>query len=298
MTAKQSAQSAAIASFLLLIDSNDKLARSVPAFFRHTESLRDLLGQAKSADAQSKQSTTGITKDKLSTKAQLQAKMVKLTALVSGFAADTGDSILAKRVNGFTNAYNRTRQHEIVDLCQDVLDKIKPHLPHLKDYAVTADMLKEAQDLMDTYDGKVPVTRSKAKEKKVSTSDRAAMFTKMTDLINNKILKVAVAFQDSESSFYKKMTEMLVADATSTPPTQIKLVFENKTGLRSMNTVISAVSSNTNIAQTPNDKGEILLKFQKGGRFDINVTIEGGEPIHLNQVLAKKNKTTKLVVSI
>ena len=297
MTAKQSAASVANTSFFLLIAENDALARTVPAFYRHIESAKGLLKAGKSADALAKQSTKEITVDKLATQKQLSVKMTNLTKLTWSFADDTQNESLAKQLKAFPKAFVNTRQHEIVTLCQDVLDKIKPHLKGLRDYAVTEDMTQEAQGLIDSFEVKVPATRSKAKEKKVGTSDRDEAFGKMSVVTTQKILTLAVAFKESSPTFYKKIVATLTPDATVLPPTQLKVLFKNASGKHAL-AATTVRTSHHETPQTPNEKGVVTLKFPKGGRYDVWMPIAGGEPILYKDVLVRKNKTTRLVIEI
>lgn len=297
MTAPQSAQFTANGTFLHVVDNNEAIVLSVPIFAKHTRTLRVYMSKAQAADKESNLATNGMTQDKNQIKGTLYERMTDLTTLVSAFAADRNDNVLANRVNNFPSVFGRTRQNDVATLCRGILDDVKPFLPDLADYTITADTLQEIYDLIDAYEGKVPETRSKRKEKTVSTTSRDDIFDQMTDLMVNKLLKVAVAFKKDNLDFYNKIVAAASIDATSTKPTLLKVVLKNKTGTRAIQTMTArSLDSDTHL--TPNDKGVIVFKFEKGGLKDIEIPIEGGEPIKLTSIRVKQGKTKTIAVSV
>ena len=295
MTAPQAAQVTANNSFLLLITNNDTLSRSVPIFFKYTQTLRAYMAEAKTADAASKESTTGMTLDKVQIKTSIYEQTVILTTIVSAFADDSNNSTLSERVKNFPSVFKKTRQNDLSALCKDILDKVRPFLPELKDYNITAEMLQEIQDLIDLYDDKVPETRTKVKEKSAILIDRNIVFDLMTDLMTNKILKVAVAFKKDNLTFYNKLVAAAGIDGNAL--TQIVIVLKNETGTRDLQ-AMKARSLDSKTHLTPNAKGEIAFTFAKGGLKNIEVPIEGGEPIKLSNIKALKGKTKRIIVTV
>ncbi len=297
MTAPQSAQYTANNAFLLLVDTNEATARKVPVFFKHTQTLRLNMARAKAEDTASQKDTKGMTKDKNQIKSDLLERMTDLTDMVSGFASEKKDNVLANRVNNFHNVFARTRQNNIATLCRGILDDVAPFVPDLVDYTITAETLQDLYDLIDVYDGKVPETRTKVKEKTVNTTNRDDIFDLMTDLMENKILKVAVGFKKNDLDFYNKLIAAAAVDATTTKPALIKVVLKNETGTRDLKTMM-ARSLDNDKHLTANTKGVITFKFAKGGLKDIEVPIEGGEPIKLTGIMTKNGKTKRIVVPV
>ncbi len=297
MTAPQSAQYTANKAFLLLVDTNEATAQKVPVFFKHTQTLRLNMARAKAEDTASQKDTKGLTKDKNQIKSELLGLMTDLTDMVSAFASEKNNNVLANHVNNFTTVFARTRQNDIATLCRGILDAVKPFLPDLVDYTITAEMLQDMYDLIDVYEGKVPETRTKVKEKTVNTTNRDDIFDLMTDLMDNKILKVAVGFKKIDLDFYNKLIAAAASDASTTKPALIKVVLKNETGTRDLKTMM-ARSMDSDKHLTPNKKGVITFKFAKGGLKDIEVPVEGGESIKLTGILTKNGQTKRIVVSV
>ena len=297
MTAPQSAQYTANNAFLLLVDSNEATAQKVPVFFKHTQTLRLNMARAKAEDTESQKDTKGLTKDKNQIKSDLLGRMTDLTAMVSGFASEKNNNVLANRVNNFPTVFARTRQNDVATVCRGILDATKPFLPDLVDYTITAATLQDIYDLIDVYEGKVPETRTQLKEKTVNTTNRDDVFDLMTDLMDNKILKVAVGFKKIDLDFYHKLIAAATVDATITKPALIKVVLKNETGTRDLKTMM-ARSIDTDKHLTANNKGVITFKFAKGGLKDIEVPIEGGEPIKLTGIMTKNGQTKRIVVPV
>lgn len=298
MTAKQAAQYAAQTSFLLVVEANEAVAQTMPAFFRQIQTLRVLMVEAKAADVAATVNTSGITQDKLATKTELFTNMNALTALVSAYAHEINDAVLSKRVNGFSSVFNNTRQHELGAVCHDILNKVRPHLAGLADYAVTEPMLQDCETLIDMYEGKVPTTRAHTKARKVNTQDRDGLFDKMSNLMNNRILKLAVAFQKTDLVFYNKMLAAAGIDSTAVAYTQIKLVFQKSPNSKRLPHGMMAMTPEHPVPQQANDKGELTLRFAKGGIKNIEIPAEDGAPIFQQDILAVKGKTVKVVVPI
>ena len=297
MTAPQSAQYTANNAFLLLVDTNEATAQKVPVFFKHTQTLRLNMARAKAEDTASQKDTKGMTKDKNQIKSDLLAMMTDLTDIVSGFVSEKNNNVLANRVNNFSTTFARTRQNDIATLCRSILDAVTPFVPDLVDYTITADTLQDIYDLIDVYEGKVPETRTKVKEKTVNTTNRDDIFDLMADLMDNKILKVAVGFKKIDLDFYNKLIAAAAVDATTTKPAQIKVVLKNETGTRDLKAMM-ARSLDSDKHLTPNKKGVITFKFAKGGLKDIEVPVEGGESIKLTGILTKNGQTKRIVVPV
>ena len=297
MTAVQSAQYTALTSFLIVVADNDALTQLIPAFYRQTQSLRSLMAQTKTAEAQSKENTTGLTQDKLAVKAQLFDSMNKLATLASAYAAETNNVILANRVKKFAAAFGDVRQNDIAALCQDVLDKTQLHLVGLADYGVTSETFSTCQTLIDTYEEKVPAARSQTKWKKVNTQARADLFEQMMDLMNNRILKTAVAFQTTHPAFYNQLIAAATVATPSVSHTQVKIKIDNTSNKHTANMLMVRLA-NSDVHHKANEKGEITIRLSKSGRQDIEVFPEGGDPILVQGIVAKKGKTTRITLSI
>lgn len=256
-----------------------------------------MLAKAQLADTNAQEDTTGLTAEKNQLKADLYDLMSDLTDIVSGFASEKNNSTLSKRVDNFASVFGSTRQHDIVSLCKDILDKVKPYLLELADYGVTQETLDEITVLIDVYEGKVPATRAKRKEKTVSTTDRDTLFEQMDDLMTNKILKFSKVFKKTDLTFYNKLNASSTIDETQMKPTQIRVTFKSATGKRVAHT-LTAHLEGADLHHTPNDKGDIFIKVPKGGLHNINLPVAGGEPIKLIGIRAKKGRmvTAKVVI--
>jgi hypothetical protein len=297
MTAPQTAQSAAYTAFLLLITQSEAIARKNPAFFRYTEMLRASMARVQIVNAASMQTTVGTTEDKAKSKTQLYDDMTILTNLVLPFADDNNHTVLFERVNNFATVFGRTKQAEIATLCRDIVTKVTPHLKELADYTVTPEMLQDINNLIDAYDGKVPKTRSQTKERGVNTKERDALFVKMDTLMRDKILKAAAGFKKTDLDFYSRIIATTTVDETQTPPTVLRIHFKDAKGKRVKHANTARVDGSETV-HTQNDKGDIIIKFDKGGRKDILIPVEGGEPMLFKGLLLKKGKTKTLRVTI
>jgi hypothetical protein len=298
MTAKQMVEYAAYTTFLLLIAAEDAIAKSLPAFFRYSQTLKGWMGEVDGHKAAAQQSTTGITEDKNKVKALLLEQMSLLTSLVIPFADDTNNTILLNRIKAFPTAFARTRQHEIATLCQDVIDKITPYLADLADYGVTEDQIPEIQDLINDFDGKVPTTRSLIKESTVNTGNRDELFDKMSDLVLNKILFSAKGFNRNKNGvFYKKVVAALTVDTTQAATTTLRIKFKYTTGKHASMRLAARVAG-SDVHHTANEKNIITMKFDKGGLYDIEIPVEGGEPIKRTGILLVKGRSKTITIEL
>lgn len=297
MTIPQSAQYTACTAFLHFIDANDATARNVPIFYTHTQTLRGYLVKAKAEDTESQKDTKGMTKDKNQVKTNIFELMIDFTDIVSAFAAANSNTVLANRVNNFTSVFGKTRQNDIATLCRGILDEVKPFLPDLVDYTITLATLQEIYDLIDVYEGKIPETRTTVKGKTVNTTNRDDIFNLITDLMDNKILKVAVGFKKIDLDFYKRLIAAAAVDATTTKPAIVKVVLSDESGTRDFK-MMTARSLDSDKPKKANTKGAITFRFAKGGLKDIEVPMPNGEPIKLTGIETKNGKTTKVVVPV
>jgi hypothetical protein len=297
MTAKQTAEYAAYTTFLILISAEEAIAKSIPAFFNYCQTLRGWMGEVDAYKATAQQSTTGITEDKNKVKAALLEQMTLLTTLVQPFAADTNNTILLKRVKAFPTAFGRTRQHEIANLCQDVLDKIAPFLADLANYGVTQDLIQENQDLIDSFGGKAPTTRSLIKNNTVNTQNRDELFDKMLDLVNNKMRLSANGFKRNNIAFYKRIIAALGVDTTQPVVTTLKIKFIHTTGKHAAQQLMARIAG-SDVHHKANEKGIITMKFEKGGLHDIEIPIEGGDPIKRTGVLLTKGRSKTITIEL
>jgi hypothetical protein len=297
MTTPQIAQSAAYTAFLLLTTEAEATTRKIPIFFKYTETLRDLMSKAQVANAASLQKTNGTTADKAKVKTQLLDDMTLLTDLVLPYADDANETVLSERVKNFSTIFGRTKQAEIATLCRDIVGKVRGHLTALSDYGVTAEMLTNLEHLIDVFDGKVPETLSQSKERGVNTQLRDALFVKMNALMMNKILKTATGFKQSDPDFYSRIVATTTVAETQTPPTVLRIRFVDASGKPAKHTLRASIMG-SDAEHTPNEKGDIVMKFAKGGRQDIHIPIEGGAPIVFKGLMLRKGKTKTLRVTL
>ena len=297
MTTAQSAQKAAYLSFVGIVQTYDATARLVPKFFKYFETLKALLIQADVANAASLQSTSGTTEDKLQVKAELMEKMTHLTNIALLFAKESKNNVLITRFKGFPTVVGKTRQDGIAPLCQDILDKMTPILPDLADFGISSDMLQAAQTLANRFDEKVPETREQTKARAFNTKERNRLFDEMTDLVDNKILTIVDTFKETNKDFYNRVVATITVPDIQPKPTLLRIKFKNTTGRRTEHSLTARLEGST-VAHKPNEKGEIVIKLPKGGLHNIEIPMEGGEPIRLMNLRAKQGKTTTVVVEI
>lgn len=297
MTANQQAEKDAYVNFFSVIDTHNAIARSVPMFFKYSETLRTWFTEALVEDAASKHKTNATTEDKLKTKGALFTTMELLTRLTLPYALDTDDTILKDRVDKFKTTFNNTPQGDIAAFCKDILKKMQPHSAALIEYGITTDQVEEAQALIDTYEGKVPETRAQTKERVGHTEKRAALFAKMLDLVGNRILNSLEAFKKDNADFYTRITNALAIAQTQTKPTILRIKLKNTSGRRFAHTFRTLIAGNEAV-YTANEKGDIVMRLNKGGLHDIEIPMEGGEPIKLPKLRIVKGKTKTVTVEI
>ena len=297
MTAKQSVQLKAYNSLVILTDNNEATAKTVLPYFNNVQVLKGLLAQAKLADAQSKQDTKGITETKQQIKAELREEMNTFADIISGFAADTNNLALGRYVDNFRSTFSQTREQEISILCEDVLTQARVYLPELTTYTVTEATCQYLQHLIDAYDGKVPQTRNKQTEKTLGTQNRADVFDKITSLVEDKLLKIAAAFKKDNLDFYNQITATTTVAKTATSPTQVKVKFQPISGKHSPYGMI-AQAEGSDTPQSSNHRGEVLLKFARGGFKNIEIPLIGQETIKFPNVRVRRGKTTVITVPI
>jgi hypothetical protein len=297
MTANQQAEKDAYVNFFSVVNTHNDIARSVPMFFKYSETLRTLFTEALVEDEASKHKTNATTEDKLKTKGLLFTNMELLTRLTLPYALDTDDTILKDRVDKFKTVFGATAQGDIATLCKDILKKMHPHLAALVVYGITTEQVEEAQGLIDAYEGKVPETRAQTKERVGHTEKRDALFAKMFALVQDRILNSVEAFKKDNADFYTRITNALAIAQTQTKPTILRIKFKNTSGKRFAQALTARIVGNEAV-HTANDKGEIVMKFDKGGYHDIEIPLEGGESIKLPRLRTVKGKTKTVTVEI
>ena len=297
MTANQQAEKDAYINFFSVIDTYDGIARSVPMFFKYSETLRTLYAQALVESEASQHKTNATTEDKLKTKGLLFTNMELLTRLTLPYAMDIDDTILKNRVDKFKTVFGATAQGDIATLCKDILKKMQPHLTALVDYGVTPDKLQETQGLIDTYEGKVPETRAQTKERVGHTEKRDALFVKMLDLVEKRILNSVEAFKSDNADFYTRITNALAIAQTQTKQTILRIKFKNTSSRRLAHAPTARIAGNEAV-HTANEKGDIVIKFDKSGLYDIEIPFEEGESIKLPKLRIVKGKTKTVTVEI
>ncbi len=297
MTANQQAEKDAYVNFFSVIDTYDGIARSVPMFYKYSETLRTLYAEALVENEASQHKTNATTEDKLKTKGLLFTNMELLTRLTLPYAMDTDDTILKNRVDKFKTVFGATPQGDIGTLCKDILKKMQPHLTALIDYGVTPGKVQETQGLIDTYEGKVPETRAQTKERVGHTEKRDALFGKMLALVQDRILNSVEAFRTDNADFYTRITKALAIAQTQSKPTLLRIKSGNKSGQR-LAQALTAHLGGSEAVYIANDKGDIVIKFDKGGYHDIEIPLGDGESIKLSRIRIVKGKTKTVTVNI
>ncbi|MBL7814312.1 MAG: hypothetical protein JNL70_04825 [Saprospiraceae bacterium] len=295
-------------SVIEYVNHNKERAQRVPAFVQLIEKLEAQLNLISAAETQSKQDTTGSTKQKNKNKDEVKAAITRLSQLMLAYADAQDNIILENKLKAIRTKLSRAKQAEFPTQCREVLTEAKTLNGSLAAYGYTMEDMLDLEAQVDTFDSKTPQTTQLLGQKKAGTKAKRLIFTKVNKITNKQIKNAAAAFVGTDDEFYSSVMDCIKMKKRATPPpTFIKLIFnssDNQRGLlpvqdiKNNKSLKSTKIVETNKAGKMNKKGEMFFKLSKSGTFSLNIPLEDGSVKVIPNIIVKRGQTSEVEVAI
>ncbi|HEX8287506.1 MAG TPA: carboxypeptidase-like regulatory domain-containing protein [Pyrinomonadaceae bacterium] len=245
---------------------------------------------------------TGITVDKNIVKQALCEKTAEIAGIVYAYASTVGSNTLKAEVNCLFTSLMRMREDALAPRCQSIHDITQTNLAVLADYGITATMLTDLQELIQSYALETPKSRTAISERKTTTANLAALFDETDAILRDRMDKLVMIFKSSHPDFVKtyETTRRTLKPPTTT--TQLKVCVTDKaTKSPIKNAIVTAAPNNTSDESVtiPTDStGEALFKPTPHGIYNVTITSIGYTTYTTDQLDVKMGEINKLDVEL
>ena len=149
----------------------------------------------------------GKTIDKKNLRKQINESTAQIGQITAAYAFSANNEDLRKAVNFPLSHYQLCRDEEVIELCRNVAKEAKIVENSLIDYGVTAAMIDQLLNNIDSYAESTQLNKKDVKKRKTYTNDLKLKVKELKDHMVNTLDKVMVIFQYSHPSDYQLYLE-------------------------------------------------------------------------------------------
>lgn len=152
-----------------------------------------------------KKSTTlsnPVTANKEKTKELLEEKIEILEGIVSSYAEAKELKEISRKVKLLTNSFAKKRETDIEPKVNVFLTLVRELLPEMTDYALTEEMVVEAETIRDQFVALVGTPRNLTVQSSSANKQIDALITETKNLLTKQLDGMMLRFKAKESEFY------------------------------------------------------------------------------------------------
>jgi len=176
---------------------------SIPAIVQLKGKLNQNLSLIKGLNT--KKSTTlsnPVTANKEKTKELLEEQIEIIEGIVSAYAEAKELKEVAKKAKLLTKSFARKRETDIEPKVNAFLTMVRELMPDMTDYALTEEMVVDAETFRTQFVALVGAPRSLTVQSSSANKQVDALITETKNLLNNQLDGMMRRFKSKESEFY------------------------------------------------------------------------------------------------
>ena len=189
-------------SIVNLMDDNNSIWNSNGAMSAAVSSLNNNLQLLQDAGTIQIVSTKGITQSKMQTRAVLIQLALQHSAACVGYAANIGDTELKISSRVLYSTLNRAADVVLVDVCQNLYNRVNPYAASLADFGADAGTLNTFQNAITNY---IPIgvqPKVAIAHKRTATTNVKTQLDVLKILVKEQLDNLMQQYKTSETDFY------------------------------------------------------------------------------------------------
>ena len=146
---------------------------------------------------------TGYAADKKTKRADLSAKILKLSTAIVAFASMNGDRILVEKYHKTLNGLGEMRENDLYVFGKTLINEVTPMLADLAPFGLQEDDLLSANSASLAYFEALNNPKTKIKERSKTFEELVISMTGTDALLQDKLDKVMAIYQATNLSLYR-----------------------------------------------------------------------------------------------
>ncbi len=295
MTATEKVKQKVCSDLVALAKRFPEKNQKVPAWARLMLKFETDLAPVLAINNLAQQSTKGLTLEKNNTLSDLKIGVGRLCNVMIANAFEAKNVALETDLKTLRTKFTRAPQDEFAAVCKEVVTEIRKYEAQWADMGITATDLPTIEANIALFETQTPKVEVLMTDKKKATKQRTAIFQSV--YTQTQILDVAAGFIGVDDEHYSDITDILGIKKRKPAATQVKVTFKSTTTQVPMMAQQARVSG-TDMAAKSSKKGRVLFKFKEAGFYTIEIPLPNGEVRIIENVEAKRGRTTKLEIFI
>jgi hypothetical protein len=187
-----------------LLEHNESLIATVPAFVGAKDNLITSVNKIKEAARQQKEATAGKRAAKMDAENDLISLMMSVGSALYSYGRKIKDHEMQDIANVRVSKLEDMRDTELVNKAEIIYTKLAANAADLVDYQITAVTVTEFRAKIDNFANALGVRESSAAKSTGATANLQMYFTEADDILNEDMDRMLEMFNQSQPGFYNE----------------------------------------------------------------------------------------------
>jgi hypothetical protein len=252
----------------------------------------------------------GITTDKGVKRVTLTDKALFIINRIQSYATVTVNNDLLESVHFTQSTFDKSRDTDIVGICDTIIAKANANITALATYGVTAALVTDLQTALTAYSSYIAKPRTVKAQSKNATENLALYFKQANDAVTTRLDLDIEVYKTSKPDFYSQYwTARVVIDTTGSASAVKGVVKVKDSGELLKNVTLTFTPNVTSLAKTANatNSAELVKKTAEKGQFRIANLAEGTYMVTIHKIGYKdqvitinvaNGETTQIIIEL
>jgi len=252
----------------------------------------------------------GITTDKGVKRTTLTDKALFIINRIQSYATVTANNDLLESVHFTQSTFDKSRDTDIVGICDTIIAKANANITALATYGVTAALVTDLQTALTAYSSYIAKPRTVKAQSKNATENLALYFKQANDAVTTRLDLDIEVYKTSKPDFYSQYwTARVVIDTTGSASAVKGVVKVKDSGELLKNVTLTFTPNVTSLARTVNatNSAELVKKTAEKGQFRIANLAEGTYIVTIHKIGYKdqvitinvaNGETTQIIIEL
>ena len=297
MNAKDEAKFTMFRSIEQHLDTHSSIVAGIPALLTAFNAFKSVIAAIANTEQLTTINLSGIAVDKSNAKLALAQIAADVAGLLGAYAAAISNPTLEAEVNYPVSRLKRTRDEQLVPVCQIIHDRAVEHQTALVDYGIKAPTIAALQTAINDYAAKTPNPRAALGNRKTQNAQRTELLRRGDAILKKQIDKLVQTLRTTEPEVHATYFNLReIPDAPSTV-TQLKgTITDASTGAPLKGATITIVELGKTAVST--STGKYHFKPVPHGNYTIKTAKEGYEPFEQDEIEVKLGDIRHLDMSL
>jgi hypothetical protein len=265
-----------------ILNLNATIVANLPGYASNFTTVQNNIVLIQSTGEQQEFDKSGISDNKKLLRKTLVDQAEDISGKMVAYANNVGNAVLLKEVQYSKSELNRSPDADLKNKAQCIYDRANSNVAALPTYGITAAILTTFLAAINTFNAAIPKIQEGIKDKKLTTSQLAALYD-ATDAALKNIDKIIEIVHQTQPNFYKSYNDNRKLKNIGSSPVSLKgLVTDAASGEGLKNVTLTIVPDGVKaalaakpIVKKTADKGGFMVKSLAAGTYSVTVKKTG-----------------------